>query len=153
MAQPHRLDAIDRKIIAALRRQPATTNKELAESLAVAEATIAARIRSLVERRVITVIAQRDIRALGYDVLAFACISVSGRRAEDVAADLSKIEAIGSVSLFAGTPEIIVEINARDRDDFTGILLDEIGAVAGVHAVETSIVSETVKYRSDIGAW
>lgn len=153
MFDHQRLDETDRTIITQLRQRPATTNKELAEMIGIAEATVAARIRALVEDRIITVIAQRDIRALGFDVLAFAYISTVARPAEEVAADLSRIEAVGSVSLFPGTPEIAIQINARDRTDFTRILIEDIGAVEGIGAIETSVVTETVKFRSDIGSW
>jgi DNA-binding Lrp family transcriptional regulator len=148
-----RLDELDRRIIASLRARPATSNRDLAELLSVSEATVAARIRALVEHRVITVIAQRDIRSLGFDILAFCYVSVAHRAVSDVAADLRAVEAVGSVSLFAGSPEIVIQINARDRSDLTRILIDEIGAIEGVGSVETSIVTETVKFRSDIGSW
>jgi Lrp/AsnC family transcriptional regulator for asnA, asnC and gidA len=144
-------DTLEEGIIALLRRDPRVANREMAEALGVSEATIASRIRSLAERKLVRVTAQEDIRAMGFDLLVLLDVFVAGRPAEEVAADLAAFEQVGSVSITMTSPEIIVQLLARDRADLMRVLEEEIAAVPGVSAVESLVVLSTVKFQSDYG--
>ena len=78
-------------------------------------------------------------------------VSVTGRKIGDVATDLAKIEGIGSVSIMLGDPPIIVQVQARDLEQLRDLILDEISAVVGVTQVETNVIVEIEKWKSQYG--
>jgi len=145
------LDALDEGIIEALRREPRALNRDMAEGLGVSEVTIANRIRSLAERKLVRVTAQEDIWALGYELVALVDVFVSGRAAEAAAVELAALEQTGSVSITMTSPELIVQVFARDRADLLHVLEAQIAGIEGVAAIESLVVLEALKYRSEYG--
>jgi DNA-binding Lrp family transcriptional regulator len=116
-------DALDLQIIEALRADPLTTNKAMAQSFGVAEPTIAARIRSMAERGVMRVTVQRDLTALGFPVFAFLDVYSDGRPAADIASDLVEIEEATSVVTSLGGPEILVNLYAKTQTDLQSLMV------------------------------
>lgn len=54
-------DEIDDEIIAFLRTNPRVTNKDIAARLEIAESTVAQRIRSMADKGIMKVIAQKHV--------------------------------------------------------------------------------------------
>lgn len=146
------LDDLDRMIVTSLRAAPRETSKAIAAQLSVSEATVAARIRALEHERVIRVMAQTDFRAAGFHVLAAVDVCVAGRSVEQVAAALAALEQVALVSILMGDPSISMLVMARDLDDLRVLTGETIGTVAGVRSVETMVLSEILKYQSELGA-
>jgi DNA-binding Lrp family transcriptional regulator len=142
------LDQIDLALIECLRVDGRTPNKSLAQRIGIAEATVAARIRQLREDKVMFVTLRRDLYSKGYDIQCFVDITVQHRNIDEVAADLALIDAVGSVLLMLGTPEIIAVLNAVDREDLYRVLEDEIGRVEGITRVELHIAVDIRKYQA-----
>jgi Lrp/AsnC family transcriptional regulator for asnA, asnC and gidA len=145
------IDDLDEGIIALLRREPRASNRDMADALRVSEVTVGNRIRSLGERNLMKVVAQEDIWALGYELLVLVDVFVAGRPAEDVALDLAALEQTGSVSVTMTSPELIVQVFARDRIDLLRVLETEIGPIRGISGAECLIVLDALKFRSDFG--
>jgi DNA-binding Lrp family transcriptional regulator len=78
-------------------------------------------------------------------------VFVAGRAAEAVANDLAQLEQTGSVDITMTSPEIIVQVFARDRDDLLRVLETQLAPIEGVAALESLLVLEAVKYRTEIG--
>ena len=66
----YELDSVDLGIINRLRIDPRETNRSLAQHLSVSESTIGSRLQAMENANVMKVVAQRDFRAAGYEVLA-----------------------------------------------------------------------------------
>lgn len=150
-ARSQPLDDLDREILKRLKLDPRCTNKSLAAALSVSEVTIATRIRAMENDNVMRVIAQWDMRAAGFNVLALVDVDVVGRAVDAVAADLARIENVGSVNLLMGEPAIVLEIHAATLDELESILLDEVGKVKGVNGTVANVVVDVVKYDSAYG--
>ena len=142
------LDDIDRRLIEELRKDGRTPNKTLAGRLGISETTVASRLRQLHDDKVMLVTLRRDMYSKGYDLQCFADISVSGRAVSVVAKDLAKIEAVTSVSLLLGTPEIMAVFNARDRRDLMRVMNDELAWVKGVARIEIHTALDIRKYKA-----
>ena len=148
----HVLDALDQHLINHLRTEPRATSTALATQLNVAEATITARIRALERNGVMRISAQRDFRAAGFEVLAYIDISVAGRPVQSVAQDIAKIDNISIVTLVMGDPAIMLLAMATSLASFQDMVLGEIAKISGVRGVETMIISEVLKYRSEFAS-
>ena len=149
---PRTLDELDRRIITLLRAEPRRSNTSLAGDLQVAEATVAARVRSLEADQVIRICAQRDFRAAGYEVLATVDLGVRGRAIADVAADVALIEGVGIITVVMGERPLMLLVMAPTLQALHEIIVNELAPIAGVASVETMIISEVVKYRSEFAA-
>lgn len=143
------LDAVDRSLISVLRGNPRIPTKTLARELGITEQTAAARIRQLQDRKLLRVVVQSDVHALGFEFVCFSDIYVSGRPAIDVAAELTDISGVSAVMLCVGAPEVIVKFHAVDRIDLQRIVQDDFGRVPGIEHVETAISMEIAKYRTE----
>ena len=149
---PHRpIDDLDRGIIALLRQDGRMPNSEIAAKLGASETTIAGRIRSLRERRVMFVTLQRDFYSQGFDLQCLGDVYVEGRDVEAVAGDLAALPNVTIVTLNIGSPEIFIAFNARDRSDVVTIANEQLARVRGVDRIETSIALDIRKYESWFG--
>ena len=145
------LDALDEGIVELLRREPRAANRDMAEALGVSEVTVGNRIRSLAERKLVRVTAQEDIWALGYELIALVDIFVSGRSAEAVAVDLAALEQTGSVSITMTSPELIIQVFARDRTDLLHVMETQVSSIPGIVATESLLILDALKLRSEFG--
>jgi len=126
-------------------------NSEIAAQLGVSETTVAGRIRSLRERRVMFVTLQRDFYSRGFDLQCLGDVYVEGREIEAVAGDLAALPNVTIVTLNLGSPEIFIAFNARDRGDVVTISNEQLARVRGVGRIETSIALDIRKYESWFG--
>ena len=141
-------DELDWRIIEILRDDGRTTNKDIANALGISEANVAARIRWLRARKIISIILQRDLYSQGYEFQCSVDVFVSGRKVLPVARELARIPSVTVVSLLIGKPEIMVVCNARDRQDMTELIHDRIAGVKGVHDISVHTALHIHKYES-----
>ena len=145
------IDDLDRKIIDLLREDGRAPNKLIAAKLGVSETTIAIRIRSLRERKVMLVTLQRDFYSQGFDLQCLGDVYVAERQVEAVARDLAELPNVTIVTMNFGSPEIVITFNARDRGDVVKIIDEQLARVKGIHRIETCIALDIRKYESWFG--
>ena len=145
------IDDLDRKIIALLREDGRAPNSDLAAKLGVSETTVAIRIRSLRERKVMLVTLQRDFYSQGFDLQCLGDVYVDSREVEAVARDFAALPNVTIVTLNIGSPEILITFNARDRADVVRITDEQLARVRGVDRIETYIALDIRKYESWFG--
>lgn len=98
------------------------------------------------------VVAMRDIRALGFDLLAHLFLKVQGRDPEDLAGELAEFPELAMVATCSGSPQVVVQINARDRAHLIDCLSTTVSRVDGVAEVETNFALKIVKFDSRFGS-
>ncbi len=147
MRQP---DPTDQQIISALRARPRSTNKETAALLDLAESTVAQRIKSMGERGVMRVIAQKHVFAGDYQLMAFLFINTSGRTVQSVGADIADQPDVLSVSQGVGNPDMFVWLHARSPDHAYQ-LTAAIGDIKGIDSIELCVCFKVHKFVSALG--
>lgn len=145
------LDDLNRAIIAALQENPSRTNKDIGKRLGVSEPTVATRIRALEEAKVLRVMMQSDMRAMGRPLLALVDINVEGRPPEDVAAELAALDACTSVSIPMSNPDIFCNVNAVDGEDLQRFVDEHLSKIDGIASYEISTALEVVKLDPRFG--
>ncbi|HWF53217.1 MAG TPA: Lrp/AsnC family transcriptional regulator [Solirubrobacteraceae bacterium] len=149
-AELHAIDELDRRIVERLRVDGRETNRSLAATLGVNEATIAARLRRLEAARLIHVVALTDIQRLGFACFALAMITVAERPVLAVAADLAQIPQTISVNVHTGRYDVICAVLARDLDELGEVIGEAIPRVAGVATVRCELAVDVPRFDS---AW
>jgi len=145
-----KLDAIDQKIIAILRKDGRATNQEVARRLGMAAATVSARIRRLEASKAMKVVAVTDFAAIGYKVLLAVGVQVQGRPAEHVAQDLAKLPEVFSVHVVTGARDIETLVALHDFDELHSLLLRDMAKIKGIRTIECGIAAEVVKYNFEV---
>ena len=91
-------DAKDQQIINLLRVNPRTTNKEIANQLDLAESTVGQRVRSMGERNIMRVVAQKHLFSDGYESFCYLLANTSRRSVQEICEEIAQFKDIASVS-------------------------------------------------------
>lgn len=141
-----RLDDIDRHLVRLVIANSRTPNNKLAEQVGVAPSTCLARLRSLVDRGVISGFgADVDLSALGLDLQALISVTILASARQRIAAFSAEIRSLPQVvQLFflGGSEDFIIHLAVRDTTDVREFVLDHLSAHPAVASTRTSLVFE-----------
>ena len=145
---PTGIDALDARLIRAMCETPRAGVMELARQLGVARGTVQARLDKLQQRGVISGFdPDLDLRAMGYEVLAFVTLEIAQGRLDDVVEHLAGIAEVLEVHATTGPGDLHARVVARTNTH----LQDVIGRILGVQGImrtTTQIaLTEQLPYR------
>ncbi|MFY9712539.1 MAG: Lrp/AsnC family transcriptional regulator [Microbacterium sp.] len=149
------LDAIDAQIVGLLVADGRMTNAELAATLGVAPSTAHARLRSLLDRGVITGFhASVDERMLGSGLQAVIGVTLrpSGRRESIVefADRVRGLPQVIQVFFLGGEDDFLLHIAVADSSQMREFVLEHLSAQSSVASTRTSIVFDY--HRNSVAA-
>lgn len=143
------MDALDRRIVAALQHNGRKSNAELARELAVAPSTMLERLRRLEERGVITGYhAAVDPAALGLTVQGFICVMLDRHHVDNIREferEIVGIEAVKACYHTTGRFDYVLHVAARDLNHLGELVKEQIATIAGIGKAETFLVLSEVK--------
>lgn len=143
------LDKLDRAILGALQRDGRISNARLAETVGLSETPCARRLKRLEQDGIIERYrAVLSRRALGYGVVAFVYVrfAVHDRALADrFEREVCAIERILSCHNVSGSADYILQIVARDLDDYGTFMREQLRSLPGVTSVESSLSLREVK--------
>lgn len=138
------LDNTDLEIVAELQRNGRITNAELAERVGVAPSTSIARVRSLLDRNVITgFTAEVNPRALGLELQVLISVTMrSGARQKmnEFADQLVSVPEVTQLFFLGGVEDFLVHLMARDADHVREFVSEYLSEHPAVSSTRTSIV-------------
>lgn len=157
MAGKLNLDKLDYQIIHEMMNDAGISYADLGKKLFVSGGTIHVRIKKLEELGIVKGTKLKvDLKALGYDVIAFVGIYLEKSSLYDaVAKDLQKIPEIVRVNYTTGNYSMFAEIICKDINQLRYVLHDELQKIKGIERTETLIsleesFSRTVQVAKDI---
>lgn len=145
--RPAQLDAVDAQIVRALAADGRMTNADLASALGVAPSTAHVRVRSLIERGVITGFhASIDQRALGRGLQAIIGVTLRpGARQSSITAFADEVRRLPQVLqawFVGGTDDFLVHIAVDGSSEVREFVVEHLSAQQSVASTRTSIVFE-----------
>jgi Lrp/AsnC family transcriptional regulator, regulator for asnA, asnC and gidA len=141
------LDRIDNEITRQLSVDGRITNKKIAKSLGISEPTVAARIRSLIDRDVLKIVAQRSLHSARLPgIAAIIDIEANGVSSEIISEASSKIIPIYSVYEIASRPEYVASIQVDNLSELNAVSRDIDNFDTRIDIV-VSIITELVLYK------
>ena len=138
-------DAVDQRIIAALRRDGRMPFRALASEVGVTEATARTRVRRLEDSGYMRVVAVTDYEAAGYGMLVAVGIQVEGRPADAIARELAAFPEIFSVCQVVGSLDIEALVVARDQEQLAELLTGRLAQVPGVRRILPAMALDVLK--------
>lgn len=145
---PSPLDDLDRRLLQCLAENPRAGVMELARQLEVARGTVQARLEKLQQRGVVTGFGPDiDLRAIGYDVVAFVTLEIAQGALESVVAHLSTIPEVLEVHTTTGPGDLLCRVVAPTNADLQP-LIGRMLASGGIERTTTQIaLTEQIAYR------
>jgi DNA-binding Lrp family transcriptional regulator len=146
--QPRGIDRLDARLLEAVAEAPRAGVMELARRLKVARGTVQARLEKLQRRGIVTGFSPDiDLRALGYDVLAFVTLEIAQGRLVDVVEHLGGIPEVLEVHATTGPGDLHARVVARTNEHLQQVI-GEILAVSGISRTTTQIaLTEQLRFR------
>ena len=144
------LDAIDRKILAALQIDSRITMQQLAEKVGLSISPCHRRVKLLEERGVVTrYMALVDQKAIGLPVSVFISIKLVRQKEEDLnrfAKAISKWEEVLECYLMTGNRDYLLRVVAADLSSYEAFLKNKLTRLDGIASIESSFALSQVKY-------
>ncbi|WP_188772567.1 Lrp/AsnC family transcriptional regulator [Novosphingobium endophyticum] len=146
------LDHIDRKIIAALRRDGRMTVTDLAKEVGISKTPCQVRMRKLIDTGVIRGFrAVVDPASLGLDHVAFTEVKLSDTREEALSAFNAAVRELPEVEechMIASSFDYLLKVRTADVRRYRMVLGEKISSLPHVASTSTFVAMETVKDAS-----
>ena len=144
------LDAIDRKILAALQADGRSTMQELADAVGLSVSPCHRRVKLLEERGVISrYMALVDQKSVGLHVSVFISIKLERQKEEDLdrfARAISGWEEVLECYLMTGNRDYLLRVVAADLASYEHFLKTKLTRLDGIASIESSFALSQVKY-------
>lgn len=145
-----RLDKIDLKIIRLLQRDGRMASSEIAKTIDVPEATIRYRLKKLIDKEYIQIVAAANPIKLGFGIVASISIEAEVKQVDHVISILEKIDRVTYIAQMTSAPNIEIETYIETINELHE-LLSQVEIIDGVMRVETAFIRRIVRERFDFG--
>jgi DNA-binding Lrp family transcriptional regulator len=145
---PTGVDALDARLIRTMCDTPRAGVTELTRRLGVARGTVKLRLDKLQQRGVIRGFdPDLDLRAMGYEVLAFVSLEIAQGRLQDVANHLREIPEVLEIHSVTGPGDLHCQVAARTNDHLQ-LIIGRILEAQGINRTTTQIaLTEQLRHR------
>lgn len=141
------LDDLDRQIIDRLAQDARISNRAIARELAVTEGTIRARLKRLLEEKIIRITAVANVDRLTKPLVALLWIDVEhSSDLQQVAGALANQPQISYVATMLGRCDVMAVALVEDGDRLIAYIHQTIDRIKGVHQVRYTLVHQFVKH-------
>jgi len=144
-----KLDPIDRKILRELQQDGRMTNVELSRRVGISAPPCLRRVRSLEDEGLIEGYHARvNGRALGFEVVVFAMVSLKSQAGADLTAFEDRCRAwpmVRECFMLNGEIDFLLKCTAPNLLAFQSFLTDDLTAAPNVSSVKTSLVIRSAK--------
>ncbi|MCW4033719.1 MAG: Lrp/AsnC family transcriptional regulator [Candidatus Bathyarchaeota archaeon] len=145
-----KFDAVDRFILNKLQENARRAFKGIADEIGVSEATVFLRVKKLQEKGVIKGFkAILDLEMVGKGTKAIMLLKADPKLYQNVLDELRNMEEICEIYDVTGAYYTVLKIRGKNNQELSRVL-DEIGAINGIIATETSIILKSIKEETSI---
>lgn len=145
----HRLDDIDRKILAELQEDGRMTNVELAARVKITAPPCLRRVRVLENAGYIRGYhAELNASALGYEVTAYAYVGLASQAEQDLRAFEELVKnwpLVRSCYMLSGDVDFVMLCVARNLPEFQDFITNDLISAKNVASVKTALVIRSIK--------
>lgn len=139
------VDDLDLNLIQELQKNGRESYIDLASRLGVVEGTVRKRIKHLLDRDIIKIVAVPNIRELGY---SFTCIMGLQVRMEDlrkVAENLARKQHVCYLAFVTGRYDLMAIVMTQSPEELSQFIEKEISAIPSILRTETFVNLDIIK--------
>ena len=144
-----KLDHIDQKILQFLSKDARVSNREIAESMDLAEGTVRGRIKRMQAENMIRIMAIADVRVqTGYEnpMMAYLGIHAELSTLNQTADAIAKLPFVRFAATMLGRYDILAISFVGSNDELINHVNKEIMTIEGVRHVDTKLAIKSLKY-------
>ena len=127
-------------------RDGRTNARAMVDIAGLTEETVAARIRSMLERNIIGITAIFDWNAAGYHWDAWLAVDCEGGPIAPVVKALAELDEVATIFTVFGPVDLVVHVLCTDREALLGFLTGKLTQVDGIRSGGVMLALDTVKY-------
>ncbi len=139
------VDELDRKLILELQKDGRKGYVDLASGLGVVEGTVRKRIKHLLGRNIIKVVAVPNLRELGYGFVTIMGLQVSVADLRRVATNLAQNPHVCFLAFVTGRFDLIAIIATRSPEEYSHFWESELSTIPGVLRTEGFVNLDIIK--------
>ncbi len=144
------IDELDKKLIVELQENGRKGYVTLAKKVGMVEGTIRKRIKNLLGKSLIKIVAVPNMRKLGYGFIGLVGIQVKLEDLRKVADTLAKNEHICYLAFVTGRYDLMAIVATQSPEELSRFIEREISAVPSILRTETFVNLETIKGGSGL---
>lgn len=144
------LDKIDLQIIRLLQQDGRMASSEIAKNTGVPEATVRYRLKKLIDKEFIQIVAAANPIKLGFGIAACISIEAEIKKVDHVVSELEKIDRVAYIAQMTSSPNVEIESYIESINELHD-LLSRIERIDGVMNVDTAFIRRIVRERFDFG--
>jgi DNA-binding Lrp family transcriptional regulator len=139
------IDAVDRAMIASLRKDARMSLTDLANAVSVSRSTAHARLQRLLDDKVITGFsASVDPQAVGMGVAAIVFVDIEQHDWRGLRAGLAAVPGVEYLAMCAGRFDLMLIARAESIPALRDVLLERIQRIEGVRSTETVVILDEI---------
>jgi len=138
-------DELDRRLIEELQKNGRESYTNLAKTLGVVEGTVRKRLKGLLDRGIIKIVAIPNLLRLGYNLMIIMALDVRIGDIRKVGNHLAKKQNVLYLTSVTGRYDIMVMIAARSTQELNEFIEDEISTMPSVLKTETFVTLDIIK--------
>jgi Lrp/AsnC family transcriptional regulator for asnA, asnC and gidA len=142
------IDELDRKLIQELQKSGRQEYVAIAKMFGVVEGTVRKRVKDLVDKNVIKIVAVPNPRALGYSFLSIMGLQVRMADLRKVADNLAQKPNVCYLAFVTGRYDLMAIIMTRSSEELSRFIENEISALPSILRTETFVNLDIIK-----GGW
>ena|SRR5258708_3855273 len=150
--RPHKLDAIDRRILRELQQDGALRNDILAERIALSPAPTLRRVRNLETEGVISrYVALLDPERIGIGVRVKVDVRLASQTREAIDAFSKAVSAMPEVVeclILFGEWDYLLTVVAHDVEDYQHFVFDKLAKLPGIATYRSTLIMRAVKHTT-----
>jgi len=139
------MDNIDQRLIQELQKNGRESYTDLAKTLGVVEGTVRKRIKRLLDRNIIKIVAVPNVRELGYGLVSMMGIQVRMEDLRMVADKLARNQHVCYLAFVTGRYDLMAVAMTRSPQELSHLIEKELSVIPGVLRTETFVNLDIIK--------
>jgi len=139
------MDELDQKLILELQKDGRHSCSDLGKTFGVTEGTVRKRLKSLIKRDIVKIVAVPNVRELGYNFVSIVGIQVRMAELNKVQEILSHNPAVCQLAWVTGRYDLLATVVTRSTEEFSNFMANELSTIPSVVRTETFVNLGMVK--------
>ena len=140
-------DELDIAILGHLEKDGRKSQSEIAADLGVTVSTIGNRLKRLRDEDLLVIYGFLDPHRVGFNAPALVRVSVKPEDIEKVGEEIADLPEVLSVTVTTGEFQLLVEVQCRDNEHLTDLIVDRLQLVEGIRETRTSILLREIMIK------
>ena len=139
------VDDLDRKLIHELQKNGREVYVDLARKLGVVEGTVRKRVKHLLDRGIIKIVAVPNVRELGYGFTSIMGLQVRMEDLRKVAEKLAQNQHVCYLAFVTGRYDLMAIVVTQSPEELSRFIEKEVSAIPSILRTETFVNLDIIK--------